>query len=56
MNDEMTTAEFLIWLRGYVDGVGNDITPEQWSRLLDKLKKVNTVDLNDGRSKKILHG
>ena len=59
MNDEMTTTEFLIWLRGYVDGVGNEITPEQWKKLVDAIEKHPIFDVDSGKyydTKKLLRG
>ena len=41
----MTNQEFVIWLRGFTEGVHEyNITPKQWDLLKEKLKQVtNTV-------------
>lgn len=37
----MTSQEFVIWLRGFTEGVHEyNITPKQWDYLKDKLKEV----------------
>jgi hypothetical protein len=37
----MNAAEFVIWLRGYMEGVGQQLTPDQLQRIRDELAKVN---------------
>lgn len=38
----MTSQEFVIWLKGFTDGVHEfNVTPKQWDLLKDKLKEVN---------------
>ena len=38
----MTSKEFVIWLKGFTDGVHEfNITPKQWDTLKEKLAEVN---------------
>jgi hypothetical protein len=38
----MTSKEFVIWLRGFTEGVHEfNITPKQWDNLKEKLAKVS---------------
>ena len=38
----MTSKEFVLWLRGFSEGVHEyNITPKQWDILKDKLAEVN---------------
>jgi hypothetical protein len=38
----MTSKEFVIWLKGFTDGVHEyNITPKQWDYLKEKLTEVN---------------
>lgn len=38
----MTSAEFVIWFRGFVDGAHDfNITPKQWDLIKEKLNEVN---------------
>ena len=38
----MTSKEFIIWLKGFTEGVHDfNITPKQWDLLKDKLAEVN---------------
>jgi hypothetical protein len=38
----MTSKEFVIWLKGFTEGVHDfNITPKQWDLLKDELAKVN---------------
>jgi len=38
----MNSKEFVIWLKGFTDGVHEfNITPKQWDALKDKLKEVS---------------
>jgi hypothetical protein len=38
----MTSKEFVIWLRGFTEGVHDfNITPKQWDNLKEELAKVN---------------
>jgi hypothetical protein len=38
----MTSQEFIIWLKGFTEGVHDfNITPKQWDLLKDKLKEVS---------------
>ena len=38
----MTSKEFVLWLKGFTDGVHEfNITPKQWDYLKEKLAKVN---------------
>jgi hypothetical protein len=38
----MTSKEFIIWLKGFTEGVHDfNITPKQWDILKDKLVEVN---------------
>ena len=38
----MTSKEFIIWLRGFTEGVHEfNITPKQWDSLKEKLAEVN---------------
>jgi hypothetical protein len=37
----MTSSEFILWLKGFTDGVHEyNITPKQWDLLKDKLAEV----------------
>ena len=38
----MTSKEFVIWLKGFTEGVHDfNITPKQWDLLKEELAKVN---------------
>lgn len=38
----MTSSEFVIWLKGFTEGVHEfNITPKQWDLLKEKLSQVN---------------
>ena len=38
----MTSKEFVLWLKGFTEGVHEfNVTPKQWDLLKDKLKEVN---------------
>ena len=38
----MTSKEFIIWLKGFTEGVHDfNITPKQWDLLKDKLAEVD---------------
>jgi hypothetical protein len=38
----MTSKEFIIWMRGFTEGVHDfNITPKQWDILKEKLAEVN---------------
>ena len=38
----MTSKEFVLWLKGFTDGVHEfNITPKQWDTLKEKLAEVN---------------
>lgn len=38
----MTSKEFVIWLKGFTEGVHDfNITPKQWDNLKEKLAEVN---------------
>ena len=38
----MTSKEFIIWLKGFTEGIHDfNITPKQWDLLKSKLKEVN---------------
>ena len=38
----MTSSEFIIWLKGFTEGVHEfNITPKQWDLMKDKLAQVN---------------
>jgi hypothetical protein len=38
----MTSKEFIIWLKGFTEGVHDfNITPKQWDLLKEKLAEVN---------------
>ena len=42
----MTSKEFVLWLKGFADGVHEfNITPKQWDTLKDKLKEVSDEPL-----------
>lgn len=51
----MSEKEFIVWLGGFLDGVGENPTQRHWSILIDKLCSVDMIDLDTGKSKKILH-
>ena len=38
----MTSKEFILWLKGFTEGVHEfNITPKQWDTLKDKLAEIN---------------
>jgi len=38
----MTSKEFIIWLKGFTEGVHEyNLTPKQWDSLKEKLEQVN---------------
>jgi len=38
----MTSKEFIIWLKGFTEGVHEyNVTPKQWDLLKEKLSEVN---------------
>jgi hypothetical protein len=38
----MTSKEFIIWLKGFTEGVHDfNVTPKQWDLLKEKLAEVN---------------
>ena len=38
----MTSRDFVIWFKGFMDGAHHhNITPAQWDTLKDKIKEVN---------------
>jgi hypothetical protein len=38
----MTSKEFIIWLKGFTEGIHDfNITPKQWDLLKSKLEEVN---------------
>lgn len=38
----MTSKEFIIWLKGFTEGIHDfNITPKQWELLKNKLEEVN---------------
>ena len=42
----MTSKEFVLWLKGFTEGVHEyNITPKQWDLLKDKLEEVNDTNL-----------
>ncbi len=44
----MTSSEFILWLRGFTEGVHDfNVTPKQWDLMKDKLAEVddNTVPM-----------
>jgi len=51
----VTSAEFVIWFRGFVDGAHDfNVTPKQWDLIKEKLKEVNDNPLiNDPNTFKI---
>lgn len=42
-NLEMNEKDFILWLRGFADGVGSDITTKQWEFVLKQLEEVRPV-------------
>jgi hypothetical protein len=43
----MTSKEFIIWMRGFTEGVHDfNITPKQWDILKEKLAEVNDEPRN----------
>jgi hypothetical protein len=40
----MTSKEFVIWLKGFTEGVHEyNLTPKQWDSLKEKLEEVNDI-------------
>ena len=64
----MTSKEFVLWLKGFTEGVHEfNITPKQWDLLKEKLSNVNDepisykielekLGLNATTTKQILNG
>jgi hypothetical protein len=64
----MTSKEFILWLKGFTEGVHDfNITPKQWDLLKDKLANVSdepntykieieTLGLNSTTTKQQLNG
>jgi hypothetical protein len=43
----MTSKEFVIWLKGFTEGVHEyNITPKQWDLLKEKLEQVNDYPIS----------
>lgn len=40
-NLEMNEKEFILWLKGFADGVGGDVSNKQWEQVRLKLDEVN---------------
>ena len=51
----MSEREFIVWLSGFISGVGEVPTKDHWKLLIEKLNKVNVIDLDNGSSKRIIH-
>jgi hypothetical protein len=51
----MNEREFIVWLSGFISGVGDVPTKEHWKLLIEQLGKVDVVDLDNGKSKKLLY-
>lgn len=42
----MTVNEFKAWFEGYSEAIYNGApTPEQWQRIQEKIKQLQTIDL-----------
>lgn len=37
----MNEKEFILWLKGFADGVGGDVSNKQWEQVRLKLDEVN---------------
>lgn len=47
----MTSKEFVIWLKGFTEGVHEfNVTPKQWEYLKDKLGEVDTISTSSNTS------
>jgi hypothetical protein len=51
----MSEREFIVWLSGFISGVGEVPTKDHWKLLIDQLNNLDVIDLDNGRSKRILH-
>ncbi len=51
----MSEREFIVWLSGFISGVGEVPTKDHWKLLIDQLNNLDVIDLDTGRSKRILH-
>lgn len=44
----MTSQEFIIWLKGFIEGAHSyNITPAQWDLLKEKIKEVKDTNTNN---------
>jgi hypothetical protein len=55
MGVNMSEREFIVWLSGFISGVGSSPTETHWKLLIDQLSKVDITDLSSGKSKQLLH-
>jgi hypothetical protein len=48
----MTSQEFVVWFKGFIDGGSFHITPKQWDMLKEKLNEVDdsSIKLNETSS------
>lgn len=51
----MTEREFIVWLRGFLAGVGDNPSQKHWDTMVAEISKLDVVDLDTGKSRKILH-
>ena len=51
----MSEREFIVWLSGFISGVGEVPTKDHWKLLIDQLNNLDVIDLDNGRSKRIIH-
>jgi hypothetical protein len=55
MGDIMSEREFIVWLSGFISGVGPSPTEKHWDVLKEQLQKLVEVHSDSGKSKKLLH-
>jgi hypothetical protein len=51
----MSERDFIVWLSGFISGVGSSPTETHWKLLTEQLNRVDMVDLSSGKSKQLLH-
>lgn len=51
----MTEQDFMIWLSGFLAAVGDKPQQRHWDILISKIKEVDSIDLDTGRSRQLLH-
>jgi hypothetical protein len=55
MGDIMSEREFIVWLSGFISGVGPSPTEKHWDTLIEVVNRLEVYNLDSGKSKKLLH-